>query len=176
MARLNLLGWQHAGTSYVPLRANLRSCNNIQLNRRDDIWNEGRALCGKTLEGEQCRSTLCSSPGGARSYGRAAGLQGVVLGGIMVRLDGTSPERSRTIPPVLEAVCPQSYFEADPGQSGPSSQQRAAVSDSVSHGCHSRRVCMGLNASQMQQAILDNNSGLRVDLCHDHFFAQNQFW
>ena len=43
-------------------------------------------------------------------------------------------DRGRIRPRRKRRVNPRSYFDADPGQSGPSSQRRAPVGDSVPHG------------------------------------------
>ena len=132
---LNLLGPQHAAAPNVPSRANLRSCGNVR--RRRGRGGSGRATSSAgeiaSIDAFFRRQELLGLTA-VRPYGRfqsRASCSEEPSSALMARF---ARDRGRLRSRRKRRVNPRSYFDADPGQSGPLSQRRAPVGDSVPHG------------------------------------------
>ena len=135
VAHLNLSGPQHAAAPNVPSRANLRSCGNVR--RRRGAGGSGRATSSAgeiaSIDAFFRRQELLGLTA-VRPYGRfqsRASCSEEPSSALMARF---ARDRGRLRSRRKRRVNPRSYFDADPGQSGPLSQRRAPVGDSVPHG------------------------------------------
>ena len=135
VAHLNLSGPQHAAAPNVPSRANLRSCGNVR--RRRGRGGSGRATSSAgeiaSIDAFFRRQELLGLTA-VRPYGRfqsRASCSEEPSSALMARF---ARDRGRLRSRRKRRVNPRSYFDADPGQSGPLSQRRAPVGDSVPHG------------------------------------------
>ena len=146
VAHLNLSGPQHAAAPNVPSRANLRSCGNVR--RREGGGGSGRATSSAgevaSIDAFFRRQELLGLTA-VRPYGRfqsRASCSEEPSSALMARF---ARDRGRLRSRRKRRVNPRSYFDADPGQSGPLSHRRSPVGDSVPHGAAVERRLHSVN-------------------------------
>ena len=131
---MNFSGPQHAAAPNVPSRANLRSCGDVR-------GGSGRATSSAgeiaSIDAFFRRQELLGLTA-VRPYGRFQSRASCSEEPSSALPARCARDRGRLRPRRKRRVNPRSYFDADPGQSGPLSHRRAPVGGSVPHGPQSR--------------------------------------